>query len=212
MPRIRATAVTWRSQGQNCHVTDLKRDSRQRWRAGARWRDARYVLSKAGKATYHEFNSAHKDHVPSGDRMAVVSWLEWVRSMGRVEPPSAVDVGDSERQPITGAIAWVAKGQPQTRWDSDLRIGLPTCASLQPPAKSQIPSWCPVSLPCCPRNLLPPSLNAPLLSLRVAPTAVPPLHAPLYQHTTTIAHLNSRVDGHIVILDAAHTTAPAAAS
>jgi len=141
------------SQGQNCHVTDLKRDNRQQRRAGVRWRNATYVLLKAGKAACHEFDSAHEDHVPFGDRMAVVSWLEWVRSMGRVEPRSAVDVGETAKQPIMMANAWVAKGQLQTRWDSDLRSGLPTCASLQPPAK--IPCWCPVSLPCWPRNLFP---------------------------------------------------------
>jgi hypothetical protein len=78
----------------------------------------------------------------------------------------------------------------------------------QPPAARQIPPGALVSSVCCPRNLFLPPLNTLFRSSRVAPTTVPLLHALLYRHTPQYRILIAECDGHIVILDAAHTDSP----
>ena len=79
----------------------------------------------------------------SRNRMAVVSWLDWVdvKCLGSVL--RAVDVG------VHGAGAQSARRMTsRPSWTPDaprLRIGLPTCVSLQPPAKFPL---CPC-VSCC---------------------------------------------------------------
>jgi hypothetical protein len=137
-------------------------------------------------------------HGSNGTDQCVASRLEALWMSGR-----------AHGQPISTANARVAKFNFRRAGTQNSELASPLApASSRPPN----PSWCPVSSLCCPRNLLLPRSTLRLLSLRVAPTAVPPLHAPLCRHTPRYRNLIAECDGHIVILDAAHTIAPAAAS
>lgn len=137
-------------------------------------------------AAQKQFSSAFESHMPSVNRLAVVSRLELVRTMS-LEALWMLE--RAHRQPITTANAWPAKPQLQTRWDSELRIGLPTCASLQPPTESlQVPSLLAVL-----SSKSPPLAHIPLLSLRVRAHSRPSFaRAPPPQIHTSILDTNSR--------------------
>lgn len=147
---VSGQGVTWLSHQQDCHVTDLKR--RQSMAGGERAPVCAALLEC-------ELAAANGGLTTCGQhgmwlfairyRMAVVSWLEWVGLMCLVEPPSAVDVEGTSQVANQHALCEASQGSSSDALG--LRFGLPTCASLEPPAKSL---RVPVSSLCCPRNLL----------------------------------------------------------
>jgi hypothetical protein len=77
-------------------------------------------------------------------------WCHARVGWNQVSRPSSKRCGGRGRalgQPITAVAASTLASTSQTRCSSE--SGLPTCASLQPPARS---SLCPVPLPCSPHS------------------------------------------------------------
>ncbi|KAF2687055.1 hypothetical protein K458DRAFT_185156 [Lentithecium fluviatile CBS 122367] len=88
-------------------------------------------------ATGRQFDSALESHVPFENRPAVVSWLEWARSLRRQEPRSAVDAGAPAQ--TTNHHGQCMGCQAATSDALGLRTQIWSPHLRQPPAAHQIP-------------------------------------------------------------------------